>query len=113
MNLILDIQSIATFLLSTVAISLISTGVHMCTRDSFILAKPRAAYQTLFDRIFGVKTSEILSKPITECLICQSSFWSIILFWIFGIKFVYLPFLILSVCGLNTIITAKIKDILQ
>jgi len=100
------------FLLATVIISLISTGFHIATRDDFVLAVPRAKVQSFMDRIFGKKLSFQLQKPIFECSICMSSFWTIILFWFFGINILYLPLLILAVCTLNTIITMIIKDIL-
>jgi len=108
-----------TFNISTIIIiSLICTGIYISTQDNFVLGNIRAKTQNMIDRLFGVEKSELICKPLFNCLICESSFWSILLGLTvlfpeltFFQRLAQLPFLILCVAGLNTIITALIKNI--
>ena len=92
-------------------ISSICFGVHTCTRDDMIFGNARAKFQTFLDKKFGVGISTAICAPLFECVYCQSSFWSIILFWLFGINFIHLPLLILAVCGINTILSVVLKHL--
>ena len=90
-------------LLISLIISLYTTGVYAACWQNMILNKPAQLAKKLPIWIY---------KPLCGCLICMSSVYSV-LFWLFvGFNIVLLPIIILTVAGINTIITAIISQII-
>jgi len=86
------------------------TAVHVCCWEGMIFSEPRIALQNLLDKLFGVKISTYIQKPLFSCLMCMSSFWGAIAIIIFKIPSNEWIFTILCVCGLNAIITFFVKE---
>jgi hypothetical protein len=91
-------------MIEALKISLCIIGIYIATRDDMIFGRPRAWIQTKMDRILGFEKSEWLQKPLFECQYCMSSFWSVVLSPILGVRVIDIPITILMVCGLIYII---------
>jgi len=92
-------------LLLALLVSLCVVGLFSATKRGMILEHPACWLRK--------KLPMWLHKPICTCMICMSSFWSIIFAFVtWGtIMWYYLPILILAVAGLNTIFVALICHI--
>ena len=113
------IQYLIQHLLIALTISLCCLGVHVTTWRDMILYSPTNAAENaiarLFKKVFSMSDSTSLDltlfllKPFYRCLICMSSVWSILFwfFWDFN-----LGLMILVVCGLNTVLTSLMSNIL-
>lgn len=84
-------------------VSLCTVGIYAATWKQMIFHKPAQWIRNFQIWIY---------KPVCGCLVCMSSFHSI-LFWLIFRTFsiIYLPVIILMVAGINTIITAIIFPI--
>lgn len=106
-------------LLIALIISLCCVAVHVATWKGMILHSASISIENtltfLFKKVFCMSQFKAMDltlfvlKPFYRCIICMSSIWTI-LFW-FNWNF-NLGLMILVVCGLNTIITALISNIL-
>jgi hypothetical protein len=92
------------------------TGIYMACREGMIFGNLKARLATFFDWIFGLKMSKIVQKPLWDCLICMSSFWTIIMYarvtdysGFYSIDLIDLVEMILVVCGINAIIDKLIE----
>lgn len=79
-------------------------GIKICFSEGMIMGWFMIGTANLLDKIFGLKVSKYIQKPLWDCFVCMASFWVIILSWSFDIK------MILLVCGLNLIIDKIIPD---
>lgn len=100
-------------ILIALKISLIITAIYSVTREGMIAHPIRTRIKTFLDKKIGQQVSEIITKPLFECLVCMSSFWTLVLMW-FWIDVsiyssVYVLLLILTVSGINSIINHFIK----
>jgi len=98
-----------TIILFAIITSLFCCGLYTSTLKGMILNKPAIWIKN--------NTSSWLYKPICGCLICMSSYWSIVIYCWFGFflkkeTIFYLPILIPIVAGLNAIILSIISNIL-
>lgn len=104
-------------ILQAFEISLMITAIYASTREGMIFYSIRTKTETILDKIIGEKASGIISKPLFECLVCMSSIWTLILFYIFWDGYFislidalrYLANLILIVCGINALISIIIS----
>lgn len=55
---------------------------------------------------------KLVYKPLFGCLICMSSFWTVIAWFFLDFGFLLIP-VVLCVAGINTIITAIITPIID
>jgi hypothetical protein len=88
-----------------ILISLAITGIHICCRDGMVFERPRVWVQNILDWALGYKASAYVQKPLFSCLMCMSSIWGLIGCLVLNIPACDWIFTILSVCGLNAIIT--------
>lgn len=79
-------------MLQLIEISLICTGIYVCFMDGMI-----------FGKLGEMMQDKWYFKPITMCLPCMSSVWTILIEREFNL------FHILIVCGLNSIIAAVLQ----
>jgi hypothetical protein len=92
-------------ILFTLIISLCTVGVHATTWEKMIFHRPA----TWLKR----KLPVWIYKPAFDCMICMSSVYSILFWIIFGtFNIIYLPVVILTVAGINAILTAILSPIL-
>jgi len=94
-------------------------AVHVTTWKGMILHSASISVENkislIFQRAFCMSRTKsleltlFLMKPIYRCMICMSSIWTI-LFWFFW-NF-NLGLMILVVCGINTVLTSLISNIL-
>lgn len=98
-------------ILIALQISLIITAIYSTTMDGMIFHPIRATIKTILDKVVGQELSEIISKPLFDCLTCMSSFWTLVLMWFYIdistyslYDSVYVLLLMLTVCGINSII---------
>lgn len=113
------IQYLIQILLIALIISLCCVAVHVTTWRGMILHSTSVSVENgislLLQKVFCMSKSKslelalFLMKPFYRCIICMSSIWTILfwLFWDFN-----LVFMILVVCGLNTVLTSIISNIL-
>ena len=94
---------------TALTISLIILGVYLSTRDDMIFGKLRAWLQTKMDKVFGVKVSDWLQKPLFECCYCMASVWTLVLSPYFSISWYDIPIMILVVCGINVVLGGVLK----
>ena len=86
-------------------ISLMIIGIHATTWQKMIFYHPAKWLKS--------KLPVWLHKPLFSCVICMSSVWSLLFMCIFGFpKWHFMPFVILIVAGINTIITSIIAQII-
>lgn len=89
-------------MLEAIQISLIITAIHVCFLSGMIFEKIAVYLQRL---------PIWIRKPLFECLICMGGLWTLILQ---PICFGYFSFFtLLTVIGLNTIITSLIKEMYE
>lgn len=84
-------------------VSLICAGLHVASWEGNVFGGVRAFLATWLDRAVGKKWSRYIQKPLWDCLPCMASVWTILFTWSID------PWLILAVCGLNSIIERIIK----
>lgn len=106
-------------LLIALIISLCCVAVHVTTWKGMILhsisISVENAIALIFKKAFSMSEDKALDlslflmKPFYRCIICMSSIWTI-LFWL-NWNF-NLGLMILVVCGLNTVLTSLISNIL-
>ncbi|PXV61190.1 hypothetical protein CLV62_12523 [Dysgonomonas alginatilytica] len=106
-------------LLQALVISLCCVAIHVTTWKGMILHSTSKtldkSLRAFFRKFFYMSEGKswnltlYLLTPIYRCIICMSSFWTIMFwfFWNFN-----LGLMILVVCGINTIITAIISNLL-
>jgi len=101
---------------TALTISLVILGIFISSREGYALYKSRITFLKLLDRLFPPKIAEKIARPITECIYCMSSFWSImlapllnILIPLINISLFDMPIIILMVCGINTILSVALK----
>lgn len=86
-------------MLQTIAVlSLSITGIHAAFQQGNVLGWLRIAVANWLDKVFGVKVSRYVQKPLWDCLPCMASVWTIVLTVSINVP------LILGVCGLNACI---------
>ena len=92
-------------MLKALEISLIITAIHVSMWDSMIFGKIRLYLQRL---------PHWTHKPLFECLICMGFSYTLVIYPIlYGIFNLDTIFTALKVIGLNTIITALIKEMYE
>lgn len=109
-------------LLIALKFSLIITAIYATTWRGMIFSRSaqwiqeRIALWMLsigYDSKKAQDTARYLVKPLFGCLICMSSFWTIILYPYLVPKLdVNIVYLMLTVCGINVIISGIISSIL-
>lgn len=82
-------------------------GIFISFKDGMIFSSFRIAIATFLDKVFGLKNSKVIQKPMWDCLACMSSFWTIIITQSFNIE------LILIVCTLNYILSYVLNNIID
>ena len=92
-------------IISALIISLYTTGLFVACWRGMVFGK--------LSKFIANKLPIWIHKPLFSCSVCMSSIHSC-LFWILfhPFKILYLPFIILSVAGINTIITAIISPMM-
>ena len=85
--------------MQTVILSIEILAIYLLFREGMLLGWFRIVGANLFDMAFSKQWSRYLQKPLWDCYVCMSSFWTIILTLDFDVK------QILLVCGLNFLIT--------
>lgn len=112
------------YLLTALLISLVTTAIHVSTWPDMIFHKPAKDLEALVLSLCKKEKAKVLylhridiaiCKPLFRCLICMSSFWGLIAWAV--LRFVYGYYfnpvlLILLVCGINTLITSIISNLL-
>ena len=78
-------------------ISLQILCIYALFQEGMILGWLRIWAANHFDKLGG-KTSRYIQKPLWDCFVCMSSFWTIVLTFSFDLK------LIMVVCGINTLL---------
>lgn len=96
-------------MMTALNISLCILAVHACTWDGMVLERPRAAVQTLLDKLVGVERSEWLQKPLFGCLTCMASVWGVFGCITFSVPLLDWPITILTVCGINTLFSTLLR----
>ncbi|RNC66462.1 hypothetical protein [Proteiniphilum sp. X52] len=94
-------------ILTSIIISLIITAIYATTWPGMIFHNPTSGIKDLLE----AKKIGVVYKPLFGCLICMSSFWTFIA-WLISMDGFHLIWVMLCVAGINTIITALIKDII-
>lgn len=94
-------------LLISVIISFSTVGIYAATWNDMILHKAAAKLKLWMQK----KGLSVLYKPICGCLICMSSFWTIVAWIVTGFDFVLIP-VMLCVAGINTVTTSLLSDII-
>ncbi|WP_418894217.1 hypothetical protein [Limibacterium fermenti] len=100
-------SGIAKILLISLVISLSITGIYATTLEGMIFHKLAQRIRKLLEG----RKAKVLYKPLCGCLICMSSFWTIVAWLSSGFSFLLIPVMFCT-AGINTIITVFIKDIL-
>jgi len=107
-------------MIHAIFISLLILGIYVTTWPGMIFYKPAKFIYCTIARIvhlFGIEwvksqhIAEVICKPFFRCLICMSSVWTIVIWFVDDHSFMLLP-MILVVAGLNTLIVSLIKDII-
>jgi hypothetical protein len=112
-----------TLLPIALAISLSLTGIYAAAWRGMILHGPVTRLKNniirpicrfiLHEEKRSARMAKLICKPLYECLICMSGFWTIVFFLIFRIfDWFYLPNVILMTAGINTIIVSLITPII-
>lgn len=113
------IQYLIQSLLIALTISLCCVAIHVSTWQGMILHSVSISVEKVLAKTFNKvlwlsvpKATELslyLLKPVFRCMICMSSIWTVLfwLFWDFN-----LVLIMLCVCGINTLFTALISNIL-
>jgi hypothetical protein len=91
-------------------ISLCIVAIYECTQEGMIFHRARAFAATRMDRLFGCDRSEWLQMPLWGCMICMSSFWTLVFSPVFGVAWSDIPVTMLMVCGMNTFFNRIIKS---
>lgn len=92
-----------------IIISLIITGIHMTMQEGMIFERLGAFIGNTLDELH----LSILRKPVYECLICMGGMWTVILYaCMYGFSWELVP-MVPAVIGLNSIISAFIKYIME
>ncbi|MCL1933531.1 MAG: hypothetical protein FWF53_06960 [Candidatus Azobacteroides sp.] len=92
-------------ILTSLIISLCTVGIYAGTWNKMILHIPATRIKR--------KLPVWLYKPLCGCLICMSSVYGCLFWFIFRtFTILYLPVVILTVAGINTLITAIISNII-
>ncbi len=92
---------------TSIVISLIITAIYATTWPGMIFHNPAIGVK----HFLVAKKIGVVYKPLFGCLICMSSFWTFAA-WLISMDDFHLIWVMLCVAGINTIITALIKDII-
>lgn len=84
-------------------ISLIITAIHICCKDGMIFSEIRIFMQNQLDKLG--KASYVIQKPLFSCIICMASVWGVLGCLYFGVPLKQWIETILTICGINVIIT--------
>lgn len=116
-------------MLQLIEISLICTGIYVCFLEGMVFYKLRNYIEYSLPYILSINfifvyifmgilnkketikqtfcrfkwLSEIIIKPLYDCLPCMASFWTCVILWKIDIKSM------LIVCGINTIIASVLQ----
>ena len=89
-------------------------AIYSATSEGMIFYKCKIEIKSALDRLLGQEISEVISKPLFDCLICMSSFWTLaLLLLVYDIEIISFGLIIktiLIVAGLNTIISKYINE---
>ena len=117
-------EVIILYLLTALVISLITTAIYISTWPGMVFYKLANIIETYIISLCKKKTLIIIGlhhvsmeicKPLFRCLICMSSFWGLIAWAILWIAYEYYfnpVLLVLIICGINTLITSIISNLL-
>ncbi|NDW19867.1 hypothetical protein D0T53_13260 [Dysgonomonas sp. 216] len=105
------IQYLVQMLLIALVISICCIGIFATTWKDMIFYSLSIKIEKWFVKITSFKIGVALCKPLFRCPICMSSFWTVMAWIISGFSF-NLLLMILLVCGLNTVLTSIISNIL-
>lgn len=94
-------------LLVSAIISFSTVGIYATTWDGMIFHNAAAKIKLWMQN----KGLSVLYKPICGCLICMSSFWTIVAWIVTGFDFVLIP-VMFCVAGINTITTSLLIDLI-
>lgn len=112
------------YLLIALVISLIITAIYVSTWPGMVFCKLANTIEACIISLCQKKSARIIGmhhismeicKPLFRCLICMSSFWGLIawaILWIADECYFNPVLLILLVCGINTLITPIISNLL-
>lgn len=97
-----------------ILISLICTGIHVCTWDGMIFQRFPKLYNDLVMKMRTYppvgKILVFLRNPLYGCLRCMASIWTIAVWLCAGWNIdLSLVGAIIAVCGINTIVSSFIK----
>ncbi len=115
---------IIQYLLIAISISLVTTAIHVMTWTGMLFSDIADSVEnkilTFCHNICAKMryvhcVDKTICKPLFRCLICMSSFWGLMAWAVLRFYYGYYfnpVLLILLVCGINTLITSVISNLL-
>lgn len=76
-------------MLHELRIALLIFGIYAAVQPGMIFFGLSQKLTAFMDQVFGEKWGSILRKPLTGCVICMSSFWTLVVSIILDIDYVF------------------------
>ena len=80
---------------NAITISLQITALYILFQQGSLFGPAKVFFANTFDKYLGKRNSLMLQKPLWECMVCMSSFWTIVISCSIDLP------LMLCVCGIN------------